>query len=76
MDGNPPLDLVLSASRAATRRAEAKRPVATALRVLSVWIERARQRRRLAVLSDQSLKDIGVSRCDALHEASKPFWRE
>jgi uncharacterized protein YjiS (DUF1127 family) len=46
------------------------------IRLVSVWIERERQRRRLAGLSDRSLKDIGISRYDALHEARKPFWRE
>jgi uncharacterized protein YjiS (DUF1127 family) len=45
------------------------------LAVLAGWIERARQRRCLADLSDRSLKDIGISRYDALHEARKPFWR-
>jgi uncharacterized protein YjiS (DUF1127 family) len=28
----------------------------------------------LANLDDTSLRDIGVSRCTAQHEASKPFW--
>jgi len=45
------------------------------LATLAGWIERARQRRRLAALSDRLLKDIGISRCDALQEARKPFWR-
>lgn len=26
-------------------------------------------------LGDMSLQDIGLSRCDALSEASKPFWQ-
>ena len=75
MDGNPTLDLVLPVSRTAARRKDGRGPVKEALRILSVWIERARQRRCLAGLSDRSLKDIGISRCDALHEARKPFWR-
>lgn len=45
------------------------------LATLAGWIERARQRRRLASLPDRLLKDIGISRCDALQEARKPFWR-
>jgi uncharacterized protein YjiS (DUF1127 family) len=42
------------------------------------WIERSRQRRRLgelAELNDHLLRDIGVSRDEALREAAKPFWR-
>ena len=39
--------------------------------------ERARQRRRLRALAEDPafLKDIGISRADALREASRPFWR-
>lgn len=44
--------------------------------ILVLWHERARQRRRLLQLDDRMLKDIGVSRADAVHEASKPFWQE
>ena len=39
------------------------------------WFERARERRRLAQLSDHMLKDIGLSRADLENEISKPFWR-
>ncbi len=39
------------------------------------WHERARQRRELQGLSDQMLRDIGLSRADVEAEASKPFWR-
>lgn len=35
----------------------------------------AGQRRALRLLTDAELKDIGISRVDALQEASKPFWR-
>jgi uncharacterized protein YjiS (DUF1127 family) len=30
----------------------------------------------LALLDDHLLKDIGVSREDALREAAKPFWQQ
>lgn len=43
--------------------------------LLEGWVERRRQRRALLGLSDALLKDIGVSRADALREARKPFWR-
>ena len=35
----------------------------------------SRQRRALADLDDRLLSDVGISRYDAVHEASKPFWR-
>lgn len=38
------------------------------------WSELSRQRRELARLSDEMLKDIGISRIDALREAKRPFW--
>ena len=44
---------------------------------LAALFERARQRRRLRVLAADPafLKDVGISRADALREASKPAWR-
>jgi len=47
------------------------------LRTLESWIDRSRQRRQLgelAELNDYLLKDIGVSREEAMREAEKPFW--
>ena len=35
---------------------------------------RARQRRTLAGLDDVRLRDIGITREQALREAGKPFW--
>jgi uncharacterized protein YjiS (DUF1127 family) len=49
------------------------------LRVLvsRLWLCRQvrKERARLLALSDRELRDIGVSRYDALAEARKPFWR-
>jgi uncharacterized protein YjiS (DUF1127 family) len=42
---------------------------------VSVWLRRSRTRRRLAELEDRELRDIGVSRAQALDESKKPFWR-
>jgi uncharacterized protein YjiS (DUF1127 family) len=42
---------------------------------LAFWHERARQRRALAELPSELLKDIGVSRAEAMREAGKPFWK-
>ena len=49
--------------------------VRRAARVVSIWHERARQRRQLHLLSDHMLRDIGLTRADLLAEASKPFWQ-
>ena len=35
----------------------------------------AYQRKMLAQMSDHMLKDIGITRADALNEANKPFWK-
>jgi uncharacterized protein YjiS (DUF1127 family) len=39
------------------------------------WLERMRERQQLAGLSDDMLKDIGVSRADVEHVVEKPFWK-
>ena len=43
--------------------------------LVALWRRRAYERQALAGLSDQLLRDIGITRCDAMNEASKPFWR-
>ena len=45
-----------------------------AKRNLAEWRRRARSRNELMGLSDRDLQDIGVARCSADFEASKPFW--
>ena len=42
---------------------------------IAFWMARAEQRRQLAGLDDARLRDIGITREQALHAASKPFWR-
>lgn len=37
--------------------------------------QRYRSRRDLLTLDDRMLKDIGISRADAVREGDKPFWR-
>lgn len=39
------------------------------------WYDRWLQRRALAELDDRMLRDIGVTRRQALRESRKPFWR-
>jgi uncharacterized protein YjiS (DUF1127 family) len=43
--------------------------------LVNEWQRRARSRRELAVLCDRCLRDMGVTRYDANHEAHKPFWQ-
>jgi uncharacterized protein YjiS (DUF1127 family) len=43
--------------------------------LLKEWWRRMQDRRTLATMSEQSLRDIGISRYDAEFEARKPFWR-
>lgn len=50
-------------------------PLAQATGLLRFWYARAGQRRQLAELTDAQLRDIGVSRAQALREAGKPFWK-
>ncbi len=38
------------------------------------WRRRARARHELQGLSDSTLRDLGLTRCDAAGESSKPFW--
>ncbi len=45
------------------------------IKIISVWHWRYTQRRQLANLSDNMLKDIGVSRVDAIKVSSRPFWK-
>ncbi len=62
---------------ASGRRSYARRPTFQArLQVILNWLERNRQRRRLADLEPWLLEDIGVSRVQAAAEAAKPFWRD
>ena len=43
--------------------------------LLKTWRRRAYERQVLVTMSDAMLRDIGITRCDAMNEASKPFWR-
>ncbi len=45
-------------------------------RWLAAGYRRYRQRRALLALSDAMLKDIGISRADAWHEAGKSWWQD
>jgi uncharacterized protein YjiS (DUF1127 family) len=42
---------------------------------LHAYREISRQRKMLAEMTDTQLKDLGISRAEALQEAGKPFWK-
>ena len=44
-------------------------------RTIEIWLIRRQGRQELSSLDDDQLKDVGISREDAVREASKPFWR-
>lgn len=43
-------------------------------RRLGEWQRRSRSRHELRGLSDATLRDIGITRCDVQRESNKPFW--
>jgi uncharacterized protein YjiS (DUF1127 family) len=49
--------------------------IAGVLSLIGEWFRRVESRRELAALCDRTLRDIGITRVDAMQEASKPFWR-
>ncbi len=51
------------------------RALSAAADTVYLWQTRAAQRAHLAALDDHRLKDLGISRAEALREAGKPFWR-
>jgi uncharacterized protein YjiS (DUF1127 family) len=50
--------------------------VGRVLATLREWRRRARDRAQLGTLDDRMLRDIGITRADAVFLSSKPFWRE
>lgn len=44
------------------------------LQRIARWHELHRERVMLAGMSDEALKDIGLSRADVEYEAVRPFW--
>ena len=70
-----PVDLDRATAGPAGRPAERLRATLSwVILTLLRWQELARQRRALGALSDHMLKDLGLTRADALREAGRPFW--
>lgn len=55
-------------------RAPRRRNPTSLIERLELWADRRRERRALMRCPDGLLKDVGLSRADALREAGKPFW--
>jgi uncharacterized protein YjiS (DUF1127 family) len=71
----PTYDLYLPRTYSTWRPRRGPARFAAAFVMIRRWIERTRQRRALAGLDDQMLRDIGITRVDAACECDKPFWR-
>lgn len=39
------------------------------------WRRRSHSRRELLKLGERDLRDVRLTRCDVMSEASKPFWK-
>lgn len=68
---------VASGNRSATRASSTFGPLTlTALgHGILVWLDRYRARNALRKMDYSRLKDIGLTRTEALKEARKPIWR-
>lgn len=49
-------------------------PRSSLWQILARWYQLGQQRRALASLSDNALKDLGLSRADIYTESERPFW--
>ena len=43
--------------------------------LVATWSARQKQRHDLAMLNDEALRDIGLTRSDVERETAKPFWQ-
>ena len=48
--------------------------VVSAIAHIDFHLERRKSRRLLLEMTDEQLRDIGISRADAYHESRRPFW--
>jgi uncharacterized protein YjiS (DUF1127 family) len=58
-----------------TRRGSDRGGMRGVLATVAKWQERRRTRRDLARFTEWQLRDIGLSRGQAMAEIDKPFWR-
>jgi len=52
-----------------------KTTVISVFDTLQLWSDRREQRKRLSLLSDHMLRDIGLTKIDVIRECRKPFWK-
>jgi uncharacterized protein YjiS (DUF1127 family) len=71
----PTYDLMLPRTYSTWRPRHDVHPFAAAFALIKSWIERTRQRRALGGLDEAMLRDIGITRVEAVRECEKPFWR-
>ncbi len=67
-------DDVQTGGAASSLLAAMRRVLIGVVETLLRWQELSMQRRRLLELDAHMLKDIGISRADAVREAKRPFW--
>lgn len=67
-------DDVQTGGAASSLLAATRRLLIGVVETLLRWQELSMQRRRLLELDVHMLKDIGISRADAVREAKRPFW--
>jgi len=48
--------------------------ISQVVRTFAWWAEVARQRQQLREMDERMLKDLGISRAEAVVEGSRPFW--
>lgn len=63
-----------SVPRIAVRARSLTRRPLQPIALLRAWLMRARQRRTLADLNDEQLRDVGLNRDMIKREVEKPFW--
>ena len=61
--------------RSTESHGKAKVSLTSMLTWLDERLERRRSRRALLEMSDEQLKDIGLSHADVHRETQRPFWR-
>lgn len=68
------MSIGVEASRLSRRTLTLRKHLSAALAQLSRWRQLSKDRAELARMSDDRLRDIGLSRADVQKEAARPFW--
>lgn len=68
-------EIGIGAEASARLRWAIRRIVRVAMARFRHYHEVQRERAQLLAMSERERRDIGITRCDALREADKPFWR-